>query len=262
MAGYAFRPTDERLPDSYALHLIDTSTTSNKETRFELSVPSYGDHGHFAGLHSGESALYEPPSSEFGPQPSFVPIPSEAIITARIQMCDNTTDEHAVYCVTLRLRELLELAERSDPVVQWGDWALYTSIWEKKGLTQHIFSDFCVSGWRLVCPLKEIGPGTLTFEIREFNSRCESSVSLSDGALSTDTDSTSLMDVEVTESEEVVKVVSNLQPSERVRELVFKRKDGMEDLASLSTNVMITEDNLILVTVCVSFLILECRSRC
>lgn len=248
VAGYAFRPTDERFPDSYALHLIDTSTTLNKETRFELSVPSYGDHGHFAGLHSGESALYEPPSSEFGPQPSFVPIPSEAIITARIQMCDNTTDEHAAYCVTLRLRELLELAERSDRCVQWKDWAPYTSIWEQKGLTQHIFSDFCVSGWRLVCPLKNIGPDTLTFEIHEFNSRCGPFVSIPDGTLSTDTDSTSLMDMGVMESEEFEKVTSNLQPSERVRELVFKRKEGMEDVASLSTNVMITEDNLILVT--------------
>ena len=262
MAGYAFRPTDERFPDSYALHLIDTSTTSSKETRFELSVPSYGDHGHFAGLHSGEASLYEPPSSEFGPQPSFVPIPSEAIITARIQMCDNTTDEHAAYCVTLRLRELLGLAERSDRFVQWKDWAPYTSIWEKKGLTQHIFSDFCVSGWRLVCPLKEIRPDTLTFEIHEFNSRCGSLVSLLDETLSTNTDSTSFMNIGVMENEEVERVMSNLRPSERVRELVFKRKEGMEDFGSLSTNVMITEDNLILVTVCVPSLIPECKNRC
>jgi len=30
--------------------------------------------------------------------------------------------------------------------------------------------------------------------------------------------------------------------------LVFKWKEGMEELVNLSTNVMITEDNLILVT--------------
>jgi len=44
------------------------------------------------------------------------------------------------------------------------------------------------------------------------------------------------------------KVMSSLRSSKRVKELVFKRKEGMEDLTNLSTNVMITEDNLILVT--------------
>jgi hypothetical protein len=45
------------------------------------------------------------------------------------------------------------------------------------------------------------------------------------------------------------RVVSDLRSSKRVKELVFKRKEGTEDLTNLSTNVMITEDNLILVTV-------------
>jgi len=42
--------------------------------------------------------------------------------------------------------------------------------------------------------------------------------------------------------------MSNLQSSKRVKELVFKCKEGVEDMTNLSTNVMITEDNLILVT--------------
>jgi hypothetical protein len=250
VAGYAFRPTDERFPDKYALHLIDTSTTPVKKTRFDLSVPLYGDHGHFAGLHSGETALYEPPPSESGPHPPFFSIPSEAIITARIQMCDTTTDEHAAYCVTLRLRELLELAKRSGGHVSWGNWAPYTSIWEKKGLTQHIFSDFCVSGWRLVCPLKEVGPDKLTFEIHEFNSRCgPPSLLLDQGSAGVDAGLDFFMDTGAGRRKEGEGVVSNLRSSERVKELVFKSKEGMEDLTNLSTNVMITEDNLILVTV-------------
>jgi len=250
VAGYAFRPADDHLPDHYALHLINMSTKPVQETRFELSVPSYGDHGHFAGLHSGESAFYEPPPSEIGPQPPFLPAPSEAIITARIQMCDTTANEHAAYCVTLRLCELLELAKRGETHVPWEDWAAYTSIWEKKGLIQHIFSDFCVSGWRLACPLKEVEPDKLTFEIHEFNSRRGPTVSLSNGNPSTDTDSASPAGANVKEgNKSVEKVASNLRPSKRVKELVFKWKEGMEDLTDLSTNVMITEDNLILVTV-------------
>ena len=242
VAGYAFRPTDDRYPDNYALHLMETSTEPIKKTRFELSVPSYGDHGHFAGLHSGESAIYEtPPSTE----PPFLPVPSEAIITARIQMCDTTTDEHAAYCVTLRLCELLKLAKRGQTRVPWAEWEPYTSIWEKKGLVQHIFSDFCVSGWRLACPLVEVEADKITFEIHEFNSRCGSLVSLSNGNSSPDTDPTSPTEGDENEK----KVVSNFRSSKRVKELVFKHKEGIEDLTSLSTNVMITEDNLILVTV-------------
>ena len=218
---------------------MNTSTAPIKKTRFELSVPPYGDHGHFAGLHSGESALYEQPLSESGPQHPFLPIPSEAIITARIQMCDTTTNEHAAYCVTLRLCELLELATRSETRVSWADWAPYTSIWEKQGLTRHIFSDFCVSGWRLACPLKNLGADKLTFEIHEFNSRCLSPVLLSDGnSAVTKTDSTTC-----------VGISSNLRSSKRVKDLVFKWKEEAEKLTNLSTNVMITEDNLILVTV-------------
>ncbi|KAF9651374.1 hypothetical protein BDM02DRAFT_3110812 [Thelephora ganbajun] len=232
VAGYAFRPVDDRLPDNYALHLVDTSTKPVETTRFELSVPSYGDHGHFAGLHSGESAFYGPPS-EVGPQPPFLPTSSEAIVTARIQMCDTTTDEHAAYCVTLRLCELLELAKRGGPYVRWEDWAAYTSIWEKKGLIQHIFSDFCVSGWRLACPLKGVEPGKLTFEIHEFNSCCGPPTSLSNVKKGKESEG---------------KVASNLRSSKRVKELVFKCTEGLEDLTNLSTNVMITEDNLILVT--------------
>jgi len=234
VAGYAFRPTDDRLPDSYALHLMDTSITPVKKTRLELFVPSYGDHGHFAGLHSGESALYESPSSDTGPPPPFLPTPSEAIVTARIQMCDTMTDEHAAFCVTLRLRELFELAKRGDAYIPWEDWAAYTSVWEKKRLIQHIFSDFCVSGWRLACPLKEVGPDELTFEIHEFNSRCGPPVPLSKGSSSADGSEWAM---------------NELRSSKRVKELVFKWKGGKEDLTSLSTNVMITEDNLILVTV-------------
>lgn len=249
MAGYAFRPTDERFPDNYALHLIDTSTTPVRKTILELSVPQYGDHGHFAGLHSGESAFYEPPSPD-GPQAPFLPTPSEAIVTARIQMCDTTTDEHAAYCVTLRLCELLELAKQGGTFVPWKDWADYTSIWEKKGLIQHIFSDFCVAGWKLACPLKDVKPDTLTFEIHEFNSRRGPPTSLSLEDSSTDTDQTPPTDTTVKETkggEE--KVVSNLRSSKRVRELVFKWKEGVENPTNLSTNVIITEDNLILVTV-------------
>jgi hypothetical protein len=253
VTGYAFRPADDSFPDRYALDLLDTSTPPVLKTRFELSVPSYGDHGHFAGLHSGESAFYEPPSSD-GPQPPFFPTPSEVILTARIQMCDTTTDEHAAYCVTLRLCELLELAKRGETSILWEDWAAYTSIWEKKGLIQHIFSDFCVAGWRLACPLKDVEPDKLTFEVHEFNSRRAPPVSLSNGNSSADTDLASPVDTNVKkgkESEETV--VSNLRSSERVKELVFKWKEewkeGVEDLTNLSTNVMITEDNLILVTV-------------
>ena len=249
MAGYAFRPTDDRYPDNYALHLIDTSTVPVRKTVFDISVPPYGDHGHFAGLHSGESAFYEPPSPD-DPQAPFLPIPSEAIVTARIQMCDTTTEEHAAYCVTLRLCELLELAKRDDPLVPWEEWAAYTSIWEKKGLIQHIFSDFCVAGWRLVCPLKDVKSDRLTFEVHEFNSRRGSPVTLTNGNSSTDPNSASPTGAAVREGkggEEVV--VSNLRSSKRVRELVFKWKEGLENPTSLSTNVMITEDNLILVTV-------------
>ena len=229
---------------------MDTSITPVQKTKFELSVPSYGDHGHFAGLHSGESAFYETPSSNSSPRPPFLPTPSEAIITARIQMCDTTTEEHASYCVTLRLCELLELAKRGETSVPWEDWAPYTSVWEKKRLIQHIFSDFCVSGWRLACPLKEVGPDKLIFEIHEFNSRCGPLVSLSNEGSSADPDPASSMSTDMKKekgSEE--KVVSDLRSSKRVKELVFKRKEGMEDLTNLSTNVMITEDNLILVTV-------------
>ena len=251
MAGYAFRPADDRLPDSYALHLIDTSTTPVQKTKFELAVPPYGDHGHFAGLHSGESAFYEPPSSDASPRPPFLPAPSEAIITARIQMCDTMTDEHAAYCVTLRLCELLELGKRSERCVPWEDWAAYTSTWEKKRLIQHIFSDFCVSGWRLACPLKEVGPDKMTFEIHEFNSRGGPSASLSKTNSSSDTDSVSLAGANVKQGKDgEEKAVNDLRSSKRVKELVFKWKEGMEDLTNLSTNVMITEDNLILVTVC------------
>jgi hypothetical protein len=246
VAGYAFLPTDERCPDSYSLHLMDTSADPIKKVRFELSVPSYGDHGHFAGVHSGESAFYEPSPSEFGPQPPFLPIPSEAIITARIQMCYTATNEHAAYCVTLRLCELMELAKREETFVPWKDWAPYTSIWEKKGLIQHIFSDFCVSGWRFVCPLKEIGPDELTFEIHEFNSRCGPPASLSNGDLPMDTEPASFVGSRVKGGKDV----SNIRSSERVKELVFKWKEGMGDLTNVSTNVMITEDNLILVSVC------------
>jgi len=248
VAGYAFRPTDDRFPDNYALHLIDTSNVPVRKTVFEISVPSYGDHGHFAGLHSGESAFYEPPSPD-GPQPPFLPTPSEAIVTARIQMCDTTTEEHAAYCVTLRLCELLGLAERGDSFVPWDDWAAYTSIWEKKGLVQHIFSDYCVAGWRLVCPLKDVKPDRLTFEVHEFNSRRGPPAALSDGSLSTDTNSTSPTGATVTKGKGDEEVTSNLQSSKRVKELVFKWKEGVEDPTNLSTNVMITEDNLILVTV-------------
>jgi len=44
------------------------------------------------------------------------------------------------------------------------------------------------------------------------------------------------------------KIVGDFSSSKRVKELVFKWKEGMEELVNLSTNVMITEDNLILVT--------------
>jgi len=44
------------------------------------------------------------------------------------------------------------------------------------------------------------------------------------------------------------KAVSNLRSSKWVKELVFKWEEGTEDPTGLSTNVMITEDNLILVT--------------
>ena len=246
VAGYAFRPTDDRLPDNYALHLIDASTIPVRKTRLELSVPSYGDHGHFTGLHSGESAFYESPSSD-DPQPPFLPAPSEAIVTARIQMCDTMTDEHAAYCVTLRLCELLELAKRGNTCIPWEDWVAYTSVWEKKGLVQHIFSDFCVAGWRLACPLKDAELDKLTFEIHEFNSRRGP---LSSRNSSTGADLASPADTNMEkgkESEEIV--VSNLRSSKRVKELVFKWKEGVEDPTNLSTNVMITEDNLILVMV-------------
>jgi len=224
---------------------MDTVTNPVQKTKFELSVPSYGDHGHFAGLHSGESAFYEAPSLNSSPRPPFLPTPSEAIITARIQMCDTTTEEHASYCVTLRLCELLELAKRGETSVPWEDWAHYTSVWEKKRLIQHIFSDFCVSGWRLACPLKEVGPDKLIFEIHEFNSRRGPPASL--GNSFADADSASMgANVKDKGGE---RVVSDLRSSKRVKELVFKRKEGMEDLTNLSTNVMITEDNLILVTV-------------
>ena len=164
-------------------------------------------------------------------------------------MCDTTTDEHAAYCVTLRLCELLELAKQGETYVPWEDWADYTSIWEKKGLIQHIFSDFCVSGWRLACPLKEVEPDKLTFEIHEFNSRRGSPVSISNRN-SVDIDSASPTGMDMKEGEECEEgVVSNLRSSNHVRELVFKWKEGLEDLTNLSTNVMITEDNLILVTV-------------
>lgn len=226
---------------------MDTSDTPVQKTKLELCVPSYGDHGHFAGLHSGESAFYEAPSSNSGPRPPFLPTPSEAIVTARIQMCDTATEEHASYCVTLRLWELLELAKWGEASVPWEDWAPYASIWEKKGLIQHIFSDFCVSGWRLACPLKEVGPGELIFEIHEFNSRCGPPVSLSNGGPSTVTNLACSTGTNVEKEKE--KIVSDLRSSKRVKELVFKRKEGMEDLTNLSTNVMITEDNLILVTV-------------
>ena len=250
MAGYAFRPTDDRLPDNYALHLIDTSTAPVQTTVFELSVPSYGDHGHFAGLHSGESAFYEPPSPD-GPQPPFLPIPSEAIVTARIQMCDTTTEEHAAYCVTLRLRELLELAKQDGAFVPWEDWVDYTSIWEKKGLVQHIFSDFCVAGWRLACPLKDVKPDKLTFEVHEFNSRRGPPVSHSNGNPSTDANLASPTGTTANKGKRCgEEVVSNFQSSKRVKELVFRWKEGVENPTNLSTNVMITEDNLILVTVC------------
>ena len=249
MAGYAFRPTDDRFPDNYALHLIDTSIVPVRKTIFELSIPSYGDHGHFAGLHSGESAFYESPCPD-GPQAPFLPIPSEAIVTARIQMCDTTTEEHAAYCVTLRLCELLELAKQGGAFVPWEDWVAYTSIWEKKGLVQHIFSDFCVAGWRLVCPLKDVKSDKLTFEVHEFNSRRGPPLSPSNGTPPTDSDSDSSAGTTVEKGmggkEEVV---SNLRSSKRVRELVFKWKEGVENPTRLSTNVMITEDNLILVTV-------------
>ena len=248
VAGYAFRPTDDRFPDSYALHLIDTSVIPVQKTIFELSIPSYGDHGHFAGLHSGESALYEPPSSD-DPQPPFLPTPSEAIVTARIQMCDTTTDEHAAYCVTLRLCELLELTKRGNSCIPWEDWATYTSIWEKKGLIQHIFSDFCVAGWRLACPLKDVEPDKLTFEVHEFNSRRGPPVSLLDGGSSVDANLASPTGTNVEGKESEGKVMSNLRSSKRVKELVFKWKEGVEDPTNLSTNVMITEDNIILVTV-------------
>ena len=248
MAGYAFRPTDDRFPDNYALHLIDVSTVPVQKTVFELSVPSYGDHGHFAGLHSGELAFYEPPSLD-DPQPPFLPTPSESIITARIQMCDTTTDEHAAYCVTLRLCELLELAKRGSTCVPWEDWATYTSIWEKKRLVQHIFSDFCVAGWRLACPLKDVEPDKLTFEVQEFNSRCGPPVSLPLENPSTDTNSVSPAGTDMKGKGGGEKAASNLRSSKRVKELVFKWKEGMEDPTNLSTNVMITEDNLILVTV-------------
>lgn len=250
MAGYAFRPTDDRLPDSYALHLMDASTTPVQKIRFELSVPSYGDHGHFAGLHSGESAFYEPPSSNGNPQPPFLPTPSEAIVTARIQMCDTAADEHAAYCITLRLCQLLELAKRCETYVKWEDWAPYTSVWEKKRLIQHIFSDFCVSGWRLACPLKEVGSDKLTFEIHEFNSRCGPPVPLSTLGSSAIANPTPSADTNVKKGKDrEEKVERGLQSSKRVKELVFKWKEGTEDLSNLSTNVMITEDNLILVTV-------------
>lgn len=165
-------------------------------------------------------------------------------------MCDTTTEEHAAYCVTLRLCELLELAKQGVPFVPWKDWAAYTSIWEKKGLVQHIFSDFCVAGWRLVCPLKDVKPDELTFEVHEFNSRRGPSVTLSNGNSSTDPNSTYPTDTTAkTGKGGEEEVVSNLRSSKRVRELVFKWKEGVENPTNLSTNVMITEDNLILVTV-------------
>jgi hypothetical protein len=165
-------------------------------------------------------------------------------------MCDTTTDEHAAYCVTLRLCELLELAKRGETTVQWEDWAAYTSVWERKGLIQHIFSDFCVAGWRLACPLRNVESDKLTFEVHEFNSRHAPPASRSNGSSSTDSDPACPMDTDVREgkgSEE--KVASNLRSSKRVKELVFKWKEGADDPTTLSTNVMITEDNLILVTV-------------
>jgi hypothetical protein len=165
-------------------------------------------------------------------------------------MCDTATEEHASYCVTMRLCELLKLAKRGETPVLWEDWAPYTSVWEKKRLIRHIFSDFCVSGWRLACPLKEIGPGELVFEIHEFNSRHGPPVSPSKGNSSADADPASSTSMNVKKEKDSEKrVVSDLRSSKRVKELVFKRKEGTEDLTNLSTNVMITEDNLILVTV-------------
>ena len=165
-------------------------------------------------------------------------------------MCDTATEEHAAYCVTLRLCELLELARQGDIFVPWDDWAEYTSIWEKKGLLQHIFSDYCVAGWRLACPLKDVEPDRLTFEVHEFNSRRGPLASISSGNSLTDTGPVSPTSVNVGSGlEGEGRVPSNLRSSERVKELVFKWKEGTENPTNLSTNVMITEDNLILVTV-------------
>ena len=194
VAGYAFHSLD--MEPEFALDLIDTSTEPVRKTRLELYVPpSYRSDGHFFGLHSGESALY---NSKPDPQHPFSPFTPEVIITAWVQNHDAETDGFTVYCVASRVCEFLELAKRGGNI-PWEGWKGLT-ITPGAALT-HTYTYFSVLGLRLEGPLEEINLDEFVTLIHEFDPRCAPLVSSSDEELIAATDSFSLMDAEVEERE-------------------------------------------------------------
>jgi hypothetical protein len=246
VAGYA----SPRVDPEFALYLIDTSAQPIRETHLELDVPqSYRCGGHFSGLHSGESVAYDRFPVESGPQHLFLPSSSEVLFTALIKNYDTKTDGIAAYCITLRLSELLKFAKQGGDI-PWKGWEGYTSTSEVVS-TNLAFSDFSVSGRRLLGPLEEVEPGKLTTVIHEFDP--------SDGYPFVVTGSTSLMDTEVEvrkseqggEGEEVM-----IKPP--LRPVKVRLNSRREDLVEVWTNAAIVEDELLTVAVCESPRYIKC----
>ena len=243
VAGYA---TDSPLP-GFALELIDLSGKPIKQTNLVLNIPpSYSSDGHFCGLHSGETLLYDPSPTKLLSQHPFSPGSSEVIITAQINSSNVETKEIAIYCVTLRLCELLELAKQGGDI-PWEEWKGHAFPWGKV-FAKDIFSDFRVSGWRLVGPLEEVSPDILETEIHEFCPWRGPHVSTSDEASFAGTGPAALTDSEPKEKKEGKRgknVTNKLSPPNLVT-VEF----SAQVMAGFWTNVTVVEDDLIIFTVC------------
>ena len=253
VAGHRVRRPTDPPGQEFSLDLLDISAKDNPKTRLGLSVSQlYKPGGHFAGLHSGEPAFYDPFASEFGStQAPHSPSSSEVIIMAQIQNYSSETmepvKEPSAYCVALRLGQLLGFADQCG-YIPWDEWKGYTFTSEKV-FDKYPYSNFCVSGCSLVDPL-ELGTNKLTAQICEFDPQGGLHISPSYGDSPADAHSTSLVDINTeakNRAEEGGGVLSTLPPP---RGAMVEFTPEAEDLTGFWTNVTIVEDNLIVVSVC------------
>lgn len=225
--------SNDRFPE-FALDLINTSVEPIQKTRFRLRVPSrFRSDGHFFGLNSGESVSHDP---------------SRVIITARIHNHDKAAQGIAVYCITLPLGKLLELANaKQGGDIPWEEWGIYASTSERIH-TKHVFSDYSASGRRLIGPLEQVGPKDLEIEIHEFHHLWAPLISPSDGNSSADTDSAPLT--------EMVEGEGDKRPP--LKPIIVRFTMEVEDLTELWTILTIRDDDLVVVSVCILIRYFHC----